>query len=178
MPKIIERLLTYDFIDEILIRDNSKTNNIINWGRYLLAKKASNDIIYVQDDDWLTDVEPLYKAFVQNPQKLVHTGVEDYGKSIEKHTYRTAQMAMAGFGMIFNRTWATVLDKYLKEYSDDYCFYRETDRIFSILLNEHHNFVKTDIQSLNDRDEHALSAKDDHLKYKALAIERALGLLK
>ena len=176
IPKIVEKLERYPFISEILIRDNSKCDNIMNLGRYVLAHQASNEIVYFQDDDWLVDPTPLYEEFVKNPDTLVHTGVEDYEKKINEHTYGDKQMAMVGFGAILNRNWAVVLNKYIEKYGKDYCFFRETDRIFTILLEKHHKFVPTTLESLNDRDEHALSAQPDHLEYKMMAIERALAL--
>ena len=176
IPKIVEKLLTYPFINEIIIQDNSKGENLKCYGRYISAKKAKNNFIYVQDDDWLVDVQPIYDTFIKDKEKIAHTGELAYEENILNNIYGSAQMALFGWGTIFDKRWISALDKYIDKYGQDNCFYRETDRIFSILLNRHHNFVRTELQSLNDRDEHAMSAQDDHIEYKQLAIDRALEL--
>jgi len=177
LPQIIESLTKYPFISEILIRDNSKCENIINYGRYLLAEKASNDIIYTQDDDCIVpNIDKIYERFMQEPDKVCHSGTEGYERVINDNIYGSRQMAMFGWGAMFNKNWINVLDRYTKAYGKDFCFYRETDRIFSILLDRHHNFVLSDIKHLSPEKE-ALSSQDDHIFYKNLAIERALLLV-
>lgn len=179
LPKIIESLARWEFISEIIIRDNSRLDNTINWGRYTSAMKAENDIIFTQDDDCVIDnLGEIYEKFLSEPDKLCHSGIADYEKVIPENIYGTAQMAMVGWGAFFDRRWIPVLDKYLDKYGNDDCFKRETDRIFSILLNKHHNFVLGNISHLEGKDaDYALCQQPDHLNYKKLAIERALELL-
>lgn len=179
IPTIINNLLKHDFIDEIIIRDNSKSKNVICYGRYLSAKRAKNKIIYTQDDDCIVNnLEEIYERFISEPDTICHSGISDYQKVIPDNIYGKAQMAMAGWGYFFNKDWIPVLDKYIKKYGKDYCFYRETDRIFSLLQNKPISFVLGDIEHLGRNDDHALSNQSDHLKYKQMAIDRALELLK
>lgn len=179
IPKIVESLLQWPFIDEIIIRDNSKARNVINYGRYLSAEKAKNKIIYIQDDDCLVkNLDEVYEAFLKDPTAICHSGTEDYQKVIPENIYGKSQMAMAGWGSFFQKTWLPYLNRYTKVYGHDYCFYRETDRIFSLLMEKHHNFVLGDIVHLEGKDdENALCNQPDHLKYKQMAIERCLKLL-
>lgn len=179
IPKIIESLLKYDFIDEIIIQDNSKGENIINYGRYVSAEKAKNDIIFVQDDDHIIhNISEIYKKYLKNPDKLCNGGIEDYLKVVPENIYGTSQMAIVGWGSFFNKNWIPVLQKYIDIYGKDYCFYRETDRIFSMLLNKHHTMIKSDVSVLGGAvNSDALSQQSDHIRYKNLAIARCKEIL-
>jgi len=178
IPEIIQSLLQWDFIDEIILRDNSKSDNLINYGRYLAAKEAKNDIVYFQDDDCLVkNLDKVYDKFIEDPSRICHSGTKNYEKVIEDNMYYDAQMALAGWGSFSQKGWINILDKYINKYGKDYCFLRETDRIFSLLRNQKHNFILGDIEHLPGKDdEFALSMQPDHIKYKKLAIQRALEL--
>lgn len=180
IAKIVDSLLTRPFIDEIMIWDNSKHENVINYGRYLMALKAKNDIIYTQDDDCLVgNVGELYNTFVDNPTRIVHGGTQGYLDLYnQENVFGDTSMALMGWGAFFNKNWINVLDRYTDKHGEDYCFYRETDRIFSILLNKKHLPIDGMIEHLEGyKDENALSSQHDHLRFKQLAIERCLKLL-
>lgn len=168
----------YDFIDEIIIQDNSKSENIINYGRYVSGLKAKNDIIFTQDDDCINkNIGDLYEAFIADPTRLAHSGPDYYGRDIPNNIFKNTQMSLVGWGAFFKKEWISVLDQYVDKYGKDYCFYRETDRIFSILLGKHSNFVEGQIIELKGvHDETALSEQKDHLIYKKLSIKRALAI--
>jgi hypothetical protein len=174
----VDSLLKWDFIDEIIIKDNNKGDNIINYGRYTSAEHAKNEIIYTQDDDCIVNnLDQVYKKFVEDPSKICHSGTEEYKEVIPQNIYGDCQMAMAGWGSFFKKEWIPVLKKYTEKYGQDRCFYRETDRIFSILLKKHHNFVLGDIMMLDGyKGPEALCMQPDHLLFKKIAIERALQL--
>jgi len=179
LSKIIDSLSKWDFISEIIIRDNSKLENIINYGRYTSALKAENDIIYTQDDDCIIqNLDEVYKGFIKDKTRICHSGISDYEKVIPTNIYGECQMAMAGWGSFFDKKWISVLDTYINKYGKDKCFLRETDRIFSILLKRHHNFVLGDIIVLDGaKDEFALCMQPDHLPFKNLAVDRALKIV-
>lgn len=168
--RIIPHLLEQPWIDEIIIHDNAKGPNIINYGRYMAARRAKNDLIYVQDDDAIiTPLERLYEAF---DNKNLAYGMPE-GKQPEH--YGNQHMAIMGWGALFDRRWVPeALDLYTREYGMDKCFFRETDRIFSMNLGRHHTQVTVDIEHLPGYDDQdALSMKASHIKYKQLAIERS-----
>ena len=161
-----------------MIHDNSKGNNIINYGRYL---HGTHDLIYTQDDDCIVHgIENLYASFVTAPDRISYGGTEGLHNVDQQNIRGSAKMCMAGWGSMFSRSWISVLDKYIERYGMDTCFFRETDRIFSLLLNKHHNLVKTvRIEHLEGAvDKNALALEADHWKSKAKAIDRALGILK
>ena len=178
IPQIMESLLKWPFVGQICLLDNSRGKNYINYGRYLQAEKAEYDLIYTQDDDCIiNNLGDVYSKFIENTDTLTHSGTTEYQEQIPKHTYGEHQMAMAGWGMFFSRPMMRVLKRYTDRFGEDYCFYRETDRIFSLLLKTPHNFVLGDIINLKGKDDQfALCNQIDHIKNKRLAIERALLL--
>ncbi len=180
IPRIIESLLQYPFIDEIIIHDNSKTDNLINYARYTSARRAQNGVIYVQDDDHIIkNVGDLYDQFLLHPDKIINGGIPEYLACTKDNTYGASQMAIVGWGTIFARhLFPQPLKLYTDKFGEDYCFYRETDRIFTMLANQHHVMVPVDVEVLpGARDEQALSSQNDHIKYKNLAIERCREIL-
>ena len=178
LPKIIKSLSRWDFIDEIMITDHSKSENIMSYGRYKLAERARNNIVYFQDDDCvINNLDDVYNKFIEDPSRICHSGTQNYANTINNNIYYDSQMAVAGWGSFCQKRWISILDKYINKYGKDYCFLRETDRIFSLLRNQKHNFVLGDIQHLRGKDdEFAMSIQKDHIKYKKLAIQRALEL--
>lgn len=180
LGKIIASLHQWDFIDEILIHVNKPGANDMNYGRYLMAEKAKNSLIYTQDDDHIIkNVDSIYEMFLEQPTKISNGGIEDYLKVVPDNIYGSSQMAMVGWGTIFRKDWyQKPLQKYINKYGKDYCFYRETDRIFTMLMNQYHNMVLVDAEVLpGARGEEALSSQDDHIKYKQLAISRCKEIL-
>jgi len=86
-------------------------------------------------------------------------------------------MALLGLGSMFHKSWIDVLDKYIEFYGKDDCFYREVDRIFTMLLNKHHKFVPGSITHLKGKDdENALCQQPEHLSFKNLVIERCIKI--
>ncbi len=86
---IVKQLLEYEFVDEITIwNNNSKrsyqfeskkvklvnsSKNRICYGRFLCAKMASSEILYVQDDDVIVNnIEQLFREFLKNPSRITH----------------------------------------------------------------------------------------------------------
>lgn len=173
IPRIIKELRKYEFINEILIRDNEKAENVMVYGRYMLGMKAANDIIYTQDDDVLVhNIDEIYKAY--DNRTLVY-GTQAH---MTPEYYGGRHLALMGWGSFFNREWIKILNKYVDKYGKDDCFYRETDRIFTMLLGNKHNPVVVEIEHLEGyNDENALCQQKDHLDYKKLAIDRCLTLV-
>ena len=166
IEKIIKHLKTYDFIDEILICDNSK-KNLMGYGRYVTAKKAKNDTIYVQDDDCIIDVEKLYKHYdgtkLVNGMKPSHLGM--YG----------GRDSMVGWGTFFDKSWIDVLDKYIDKYGKDDVLIREADRIFTSLIPRETIIMDVrDFPSATSKE--ALYKQSNHWDFKEKAINRALSL--
>src|SRR5260221_1943660 len=94
IPQIIESLLKWPFITQIMIHDNSKGLNVINYGRYQQAVGGENKYIYTQDDDWINpELDKVYAAFCEDPTILTHTGNKSYEADLPNNIHVEKQMA-------------------------------------------------------------------------------------
>jgi len=179
MGEIVNHLLEQPSIDEILIKNNLYGNNNISFGRYEMANKASNDIVHFQDDDCLNlDIGKLHSSFIKKQDRITHAVIEGYEEETKKNTYGKAQMCMVGWGAFFKKDWIKYFDPYLSKYGADEVFYREADRIVSILMNRHHNAVPCNIAQMPIADDVKISlcAEEEHLWFKKESVKRALEL--
>jgi hypothetical protein len=166
LDAICDHLEKYDFIDEILIHDNTK-ENIMCYGRYVTALKARNDTIYVQDDDCIIDVEALYDRY--DGTKLVNGMKPSHVKA-----YKGID-SLVGWGAFFDKSWIKVLDKYIDKYGKDDVLLRESDRIFTSLLPR--ETIAIDVKDFpSAQSEDALYKQEGHLDYRKEAIKRVIEL--
>lgn len=165
LKQIEAHLKTMLYIDEVIVWDNTK-ENYINYGRYLGAIEAKNDIIYTQDDD----------CIVRNLPDLLSKwdGTQIVNLLKPSHIPLYINHTMAGWGMLFNRHWAECLESYIDKYGEDYIFRRECDRIFSILSPVPFKTYEGDIVDFPSAYNHnALYQQSNHESSKHIAIERA-----
>jgi hypothetical protein len=113
----IRRSLAIGGITEILIERCSSV-----YGRYELAARARNPIIYTQDDDCLTDVAEVISAY--EPGIIVNAMTSNHSKQ-----YRS-QVTLLGFGSVFDQS----LIKIMGAFKRDEVFLRECDRVFTALV--------------------------------------------
>lgn len=178
LREIIKHLGTIKFIDEILVWQNTSANNKINYGRYLGALNAKNNIIYVQDDDCIVEnIEEIYTTF---DDKHLSNGIKPgamgyYGSQKGNEPYST----IMGWGSFFKKEWVLVLNKYIEKYGEDYLFYRETDRIFSVLLCRRHNTIPARIKDFpSATSPTALYRQSEHIACGNEAIKRVGRIVK
>lgn len=114
--------------DEVLIRTESPSV----YERYLLASKARNEIIYVQDDDCIVDYNELFKSY--NGQ-LTNTMTPHHYEM-----YKGAGDTLVGWGCFFPKKMLQQIAKYSGVYGIDFHLLREADRIFTF-LNQPHNTI-------------------------------------
>ena len=118
-----------DYIDEIIIWDNSKSN-IRMYGRYLCALEAKNETIYTQDDDCLVhNIPELFSLY--NGTQIVNNMIEGHLKS-----HATMNHTLLGWGSLFNRSWIKYLNQYIRIYGMDDLFFSKTDRLFTGLFGK------------------------------------------
>jgi hypothetical protein len=162
---IIQNLKQYPFIKEILIRDNT-VDNKITYGRYLEARKASNDIIYFQDDDCIVNnIEKLYRLF--DGTKLVN-GVKE-----ARIKFYSGKNTLVGWGTFIKKEWLNVFDEYLKLYKEDRLLYREADRIFTSLIKVPRFTIEADVTDFPcAMSSTALSLQGEHFQTMDKALER------
>ena len=182
IPKIVDHLMSHGFISEVMIRDNSKGQNLINYGRYRLGEKAENEWFYTQDDDCINhDLPKLYEAWsnrIDDEDGIYHSGTQSYIDQQEDMIFGDKQACMVGWGAFLKKEWMIELKRYTDVYGYDELYYRETDRILSVLLNRHHNSILCDIEHLegyND-EEIAMCKQPGHKNSRDVAIQRALTL--
>lgn len=114
------------WFDEVLI----KTESPSVYERYLLAEKAKNDIIYVQDDDAIIDYKEIWKHYDGRLTNGVTVG--------HQNSYRGTMVTLVGWGCFFPKSMLKNFDKYINKYGIDSHLLREADRIFTY-LNQPHN---------------------------------------
>lgn len=120
-PKIILDRLSLGFFDEITI----KTESPSVYQRYLLAKEAKNDIIYVQDDDCFVNYQILFNHY--NGQ-ITNTMTPPF-----QNFYGPLGCTLVGWGCFFPKQMLNKFDKYIEKYGEDSHLLREADRIFTYL---------------------------------------------
>src|SRR5260221_4549314 len=116
-PKEID---TSEF-DEVLI----KTESPSIYERYILASKARNEIIYVQDDDCIVDYNELWKHY--NGQ--ITNGITQ--NHLDK--YKETGVTLVGWGCFIHKKMLINIGKYASKYGVDVHLLREADRIFTYL---------------------------------------------
>lgn len=163
-PLVLERLTCTDFFDEILIV--TECDSIYH--RYLAAKQAKNDIVYVQDDDCMVNYQELFKHY--NGQ-ITNAMTKPF---VEK--YKGTGCALVGWGCFFPKSALDVFDKYIEKYGIDEHLLREADRIFTF-LNEPFNTVilpHEDLAQAQAPDR--MGYEENHYKSMNEALEKAKAL--
>ena len=169
--KAVEKdLRQYKFIDEVLVWDNSNGDNVINYGRYLMASQARNTAIYTQDDDCIIENLPeIFRRF--DGTKLVN------GMKAERMPFYRGKDTILGWGGFFMIDWAFVLQRYIKAYGKDFIFYRETDRIFTALIEVEKETVAAKVKDFpSAMAPFSLSLQSDHEAARALALQRCADI--
>jgi hypothetical protein len=140
-PKIIMERLETGFFDEILITTESPSI----YERYLLAKTARNEIIFVQDDDTLINYQVLFSKY---DGRITSALPKNRMADCE-----ALKISLIGWGCFFPKSALSVFDKYIEKYGIDAHLLREADRIFT-RLNYPLNIVEQPHEDLS----HANSA--------------------
>lgn len=197
LPVIIQRLEALDFVDEILVWNNDPATHLDVeggkvrvltaernegcYGRYLCARQARNEHVYVQDDDVVVeDVPRLYEAFLRDPSRMAHALSPYHFERRERKHYGDCHMALVGWGAFLARSWVDVLDRVPEPRRKTDLFRREADKYFSILLERHHQTLLGRLRHLDGHSKQgqALWLEGDHPLMVALAVREALALVR
>ena len=160
----LEHIVDYitPFFDEVIIQKD--VGNQV-YTRYEGIVRASNDIIYTQDDDCLID----------NIKELISLYEEDTiiananPPSIRK--YKDTGICLIGYGSIFNKSLIGKMENFRIKLGDDDLFNREADRIFTY-FNKFKLITKT-IKNFTSAF-HGISAEKKHEGY----LDRIINKLK
>jgi hypothetical protein len=167
VPFIIKLLEGISEIDEIILCDNSKSDNQYCYRRFEMALRAKNDLIYTQDDDVLNFDIPM---LVKEHEQLTCGATEMYINALPHPPYSNTNLALLGFGSLF---WKKDIDFswYLDKYPKDELFLREADRIFTLLHPSRPKVIRC---LIDERDElkHSMSSETRHLQDREEIINR------
>lgn len=190
--RIIEDLTLLRVFDEIVVWDNSSIlekpagsprfalinspENFCTYGRFLAAKQSTCDLIYTQDDDYLTGgyADELISLHKKNPEKIVAGLVEGH-YLVEAHKRPWLQL---GWGSVFRKSAINVLDQYTERFGVDDVLKRKADRIFTSLHGNHLPIQITPLRLYDPDGRRSESSKDalymrpDHQKMTERAMER------
>lgn len=121
-PKQVFERLECGIFDEIIIKVDCPSV----YERYIVAQKASNDIIYVQDSDCLVNHQELFKHY---DGRITNAMPKDF-----QEKYKDMGCTLVGWGAFFPKSMLSVFDRYIAKYGDnDPHLLREADRIFTFL---------------------------------------------
>lgn len=149
--------------DEVLIK--TECPSIL--ARYELAQKAKNNIIYVQDDDCITDVEALRSMF--NGRLTVAV------KEHHQNFYAGSGVTLVGFGAFFTKDMIN-FDPYLDRYGVSPLFLSQADRVFTY-LNQPFNQVPVETRNLpTATDNTRMSNQEDHYDNLGLILKQLHNL--
>jgi hypothetical protein len=184
----------HQFIDEILVWNNDPEvglilrgqkvrvlepcQNVEHYGRFLCAREAKNETIYVQGDDVVVENVPkLYDNFLADDSRITHALQKRHLRRRERYVYADGQIALLGWGAFFRKEWLKVLDTYVAVYGVDLLLKSKADKLFSLLLGRSHSSLPAQIQSLPDGGE--IRYQDEgHIPLESLAVRRASELLR
>jgi hypothetical protein len=139
LEEVVRSLEKIPQIDEILIRDNRKDNQIC-YGRYIEALKAKNNTIYVQDDDCIVDNIPELISLYDG------TAIVNNIRNSHKNLMARRKDILLGWGSLFDKSWIEpAFSKYLKLFPKDRLFKINADVIFTALSGKPFSTVYKDV---------------------------------
>lgn len=155
--------INLDGFGEVII----KTESPSVFERFLQAERASNDIIYVQDDDCIVDYKALWRYY---DGTLTNTMTQHHFNA-----YKDIGATLVGWGCFFPKSMLSVFHKYIDKYGQDFHLFREADRIFTV-LNQPHNTIIMPHEDL-PQTPGRMSFEPMHYEWARQAIEKAKSVL-
>jgi hypothetical protein len=176
LGKVIDHLRGFEFIDDIVVHDNSVDNSIM-YARYFATQKAKHNFIYVQDDDCIVEnIAEIYEEFVRHKFNILVNGMKP-----ERMLLYQESDTLMGWGAFFDRRWLWVLNIYLDHFGMDKLFFRECDRIFTTLLRCDKGRLTIPARIIDfpcAMSPKSLSLQSEHELSRQLAVKRCEGLLR
>lgn len=160
-PKLVMERLNLGFFNEILV----KTESPSVYQRYLMSKEASNDIIYVQDDDCMVNYQNLFKHYDGRITNAITLPF--------KSKYDEMGCTLVGWGCYFPKKMIEAFDEYIARYGEDAHLLREADRIFTY-LNKPYNTIIMPHEDLPQGEDRMSSPNNyaEHMKSAYEAIKK------
>lgn len=123
-------LVNFDDFEEVIVV--TECPNI--YGRYIAAMKARNEIVYLQDDDCITDYKKLFESYNGQLTNAITLNHFEWYK-------QKGGITLVGWGCFFPKKMLTNIGKYVDKYGVDDHLLREADRIFTFLNQPHNTLI-------------------------------------
>lgn len=157
--------------------------NLCTHARYLAIARARYDIIATCDDDVMVqDWQTLFREYERTKRITTYLDPGHYNlikdTYIHKYNGGEAHETLVGYGSVFHKAHAHVLDDYKSHFGEDEVLHRKSDRIFTILQNEPHNNIMCDVTHMQGAwGSEALYRQNDHVKLNRIAYKRCQYIL-
>ncbi len=162
-PEIILDRIDIDFFDEIIVVPECPSI----YHRYVAAKTAKNDLIYVQDDDCMVNFQVLFSKY---DGRLTNTMTKTF-----QEKYKDLGCTLVGWGTYFPKSMLACFDKYIAKYGVDQHLLRESDRIFTA-MNQPWNTVIQPHEDLFQSPER-MGYQPEHYSSMAEALEKVKAIV-
>jgi len=146
---VLERLTCCDFFQDIIIVTECPSV----YHRYLAAKKATTEHIFILDDDALVNFQVLWESY--DKVRITNAMPKPF---IDK--YKNLGCTLLGWGAFFPKHLLSCFDKYIERYGVDQTLLREADRIFSA-MNPNWNVIQLPHEDLF-QDETRMGVQPNH----------------
>lgn len=196
--RIVAGLLTVPCVKDILVFHNGphpapaliedgrvrlvrSPENQYVYGRFVAMRSCRHHIVVTVDDDylvrsWLT----LIEAFARRPDRVTAGLTRGHYNANRNNVWGACHEVLLGFGSVLDRRWVEpTLAKYTDKFGYDEILHRKADRLFTMLLDRHHQVLRADVEELpGARDmETALYHRKDHYPLTKEARRRAWSIL-
>lgn len=162
-PKAILERLDSGFFNEVKILQNCPSI----YQRYLMAKEAANEIIYVQDSDCFVNYQELFKHY---NGRITNSMTEPF-----QRYYEPLGCTLVGWGCFFPKDMVRVFNWYIQKYGEnDPHLLREADRIFTYLNRPFNTVIMPHIDIRQDETDRMSSPKnvEFHFAHAHEALEK------
>jgi len=205
LAPIVRSLDRHEFIDEILIWDNSDDGlcpdsmagtradisyfawkeNVGTLGRWYAASHAQNETIYTQDDDVIVNRVPELLERFQSHRSKITAGLAPRHFLLEAERKKEPWIQI-GWGSLHLKSWLDCIATWIEIFGVDDLLKSKFDRIYTTLFGNHDPVCfreHVDFERLrgpdgrdSDRDSSALWKQPDHYQKRDEAVRMALTL--
>ena len=187
LPFVVEVVVWHQGPESLKLEPHPKLDvvhaptNYFTYGRFLAIRQCKADTILTVDDDYAPrNWTALYKAHRRQPEVVTAGLKRGHFNANPNCRWGTCHEVLLGFGSTFQRRLVEpTLARYTAEYGHDEVLHRKADRLFTILLNRHHQILAMDAEELpgHSDDRIALWKRKDHGRLTLEARRRAWRIL-
>ena len=197
VERIVAGLLEHPFVGEIVVCHNGpherpklprprcfmfgSGQNWYVFGRFMALRFCEHNIILTVDDDYLVkNWQHILAEHLIHPEVVTAGLKRGHLNADPIRRWGTCHEVLLGFGSVFDkRLAAPTLQRYIDVHGHDEVLHRKADRLFTMLLNRHHNVLPMDAEELPGHSDNdvALWKRKDHGRLTDEARKRAWKIL-